>query len=292
MCVHEQRLLRRVPGLRQHRGLFGHRAGDRRDGVCGGHGPDGFSVEELPSRWRRDRARPDPHRVGGAARLHPDRAPAQRLGPQASRVRESDGRHSPGHRHGRALPRHVAGGRGRRLCVQHHQRRAELQRGPDLGPDRLRHRLAHGLHADRGRGAGGKPRPYPHAAARHGYRDRVRADGCQPLDDAGRQRRARRGGQPAADARLCRGRSAGLRAAPARPQRRGLRRPRRGAGCLGEGRGSRPRDGAGAFGARQVDRAEDRVGSPSWHRHALHGLSLRQPRWPRSRWTCAPGSCR
>ena len=58
----------------------------------------------------------------------------------------------------------------------------------------------------------------------------------------------RRGGQPAADPRLCRGRPAGLRTTSTRSQRRSLRRPRRGAGCVGEGCGSRPRDGTGAVG--------------------------------------------
>ena len=57
--LHQQRLLRRVPRLRQHRGLLGHRAGHRRDGRRGRHGSDGLPPEELPARGRRDRARPD-----------------------------------------------------------------------------------------------------------------------------------------------------------------------------------------------------------------------------------------
>ena len=50
--LHQQRLFRRVPWLRQHRGVCRHRAGDRRGGRCGGHGSDRFSPAELPAHRR------------------------------------------------------------------------------------------------------------------------------------------------------------------------------------------------------------------------------------------------
>ena len=102
--------------------------------------------------------------------------------------------HSPRHRRGRALSRHVARRRRLGLCVCHRQHRAELLHRPDLRLDGLRHRLAHRLHAGGGRGIRRASGALPHATARHRHGSRVRANGRQPFDHAGRQCHAHRDG--------------------------------------------------------------------------------------------------
>ena len=138
--------------------------------------------------------------------------------------------------------------------------------------------LAHRLHPDRGRGAGGAaptasscsgPTPTrPSNPARRSPAARRCWAGTRRASPRGNLRQTL--DYAAADLLGCELHQL-IRA------RRGVCRPDRGAGELGEGGRSRPRDGPGPLGARQVDRADDRLGSPPRPRHALHGLSLRHP---------------